>query len=330
MASIFRRPVEIDRHPVVEQKYILPTPSIEEMYLRVKKLIRLRTPGGIIFAHPRFGKTYSIRYVARVLREDFPKAVILSFGCQKKKAPSEDAFFTVLLQATSHAGAHAGSVSKKRSKLNDRIKELVDRSGHNWFVMFADEAQRLDVIQYEWLRDVHDDLERIGIRMITLLVGQPSLLNRKSSFMQAGEAQIVTRFMIDELQFHALRSAEDFATCLAGYDVACFPEGSGWTYTQFFLPAAYSSGFRLVKYASMLWSAFSEAHLAARFAFTLEVPMQYFARSVEIVLLENFEGDDHDFTLTPEMWKRAIAESNFVAAQSAWSGSVMDELEVED
>lgn len=329
MASPFQRPLQLDHHPVVEQKYIVPTPSIEEMYLRVKKLIRLRTPGGIIFAHPRFGKTYSIRYVVRVLKEDFPKAVILSFGCQKKKTPSEDAFFTVLLEATNHAGAHAGSITKKRAKLNERIKELVDRSGHNWFVMFADEAQRLDVIQYEWLRDLHDDLERMGIRMITLLVGQPNLLNRKSSFLHAGETQIVSRFMIDELQFHGLRSEEDFATCLAGYDEACFPENSDWCYTRFFLPAAYSNGFRLVNCATAFWNAFSEAHKAARFAFTLEVPMQYFARSVEIALLENYENDDYKFVITPEIWKSAVFESNFIAAQSALSGAIMDELEAE-
>lgn len=329
MASPYLRPLELDHHPVVEQKYIVPTPSIEEMYLRVKKLIRLRTPGGIIFAHPRFGKTYSIRYVVRVLKEDFPKAVILSFGCQKKKAPSEDAFFTTLLGAASHNGAQSGTITKKRSKLNERIKELVDRSGHNWFVMFADEAQRLDVIQYEWLRDVHDDLERMGIRMITLLVGQPNLLHRKTSFLHTGETQIVSRFMIDELQFHGLRSADDAATCLAGYDDACFPENSDWCYTRFFLPAAYSNGFRLVNCASMLWEAFLQAHKAARFGFGLEVPMQYFARSIEIALLENYERDDYNFTLTSDIWKSAVKESNFIAAQEALSGAIMDELEAE-
>lgn len=93
MAITYKRPVEFDHHPVVEQKYIVPTPSIEAMYLRVKKLIRLRTPGGIIFAHPRFGKTYGVRYVMSVLKADYPRAVMLTFGCQKKKTRSEDAFF---------------------------------------------------------------------------------------------------------------------------------------------------------------------------------------------------------------------------------------------
>lgn len=326
MAITYQRPVEFEQHPVVEQKYILPTPSIEAMYLRVKKLIRLRTPGGIIFAHPRFGKTYGVRYVMQVLKEDYPKAVILNFGCQMKKSHSEDAFFSVLLEATAHSGALTGSITKKRAKLNDRIMELVDRSGYNWFVMFADEAQRLEVIQYEWLRDLHDELERRGVRMITLLVGQPQLLNQKSALRMSRQTQIVSRFMIDEMQFRGIMSADDIATCLAGYDEACFPAKSDWSYTRFFLPAAYSTGLRLVNQATVLWSIFLEAHEAARFEYALEIPMQYLARSVEIALLENAEHDDYEFMLTPAMWRHAVAESNFVSAQEELRLVMTEEL----
>lgn len=326
MAETYHRPVAFDRHPVVEQKYIVPTPSIEEMYLRVKKLVRLRTPGGIVFAHPRFGKTYGVRYVMRVLREDYPKAVLLSFGCQKKKSKSEDAFFSLLLEAVGHPGALNGSIPKKRTRLNERIMELVSRSGYNWFIMFADEAQRLDVIEYEWLRDVHDELERHGIRMITLLVGQPQLLNQKSAFRLSRETQIVSRFMIDELQFHGLLSADDLATCLAGYDEACFPAKSDWPYTRFFLPGAYSTGFRLVDQAAVLWDAFEDAHDNAGFAYNLEIPMQYFARSVEIALGESSEHDDYGFQITPSTWALAIKESNFVAAQEELRMVMSDDL----
>jgi hypothetical protein len=322
----YQRPVDFEHHPVVQQKYMVPTPSIDEMCSRVKKLIKLRTPGGIIFAHPRFGKTYGVRYVTRILKEDFPKAVILSFGCQKKKNHSEDAFFSVLLESVYHLGALTGTISKKRSKLNDRIMEMVDKSGYNWFVVFADEAQRLDVIEYEWLRDVHDELERRGIRMITLLVGQPQLLNQKSAFRLSKQTQIVSRFMIDEMHFRGLLSVFDSATCLEGYDVACFPEGSKWCYTRFFLPCAYSNGFRLVNQATHLWDAFVEAHKDARFEYEIEVPMQYFARSVEIALRENSEHDSYDFSFTSEMWKNAVSESNFVAAQEELRLVMIDEL----
>jgi hypothetical protein len=329
VATTYLRPVPLESHPVIEQKYIVPTPSIEDMYLRVKKLIRLRTPGGMVFAHPRFGKTYGVRYVMRILKEDFPRAVILNFGCQMKKTHSEDAFFSVLLEAVGHHGAHSGSVTRKRLKLKQRIMELVDHSGYNWFVLFADEAQRLDIIEYEWLRDVHDELEYCGIRMITLLVGQPQLLNQKSAMRMARQTQIVSRFMIDEMQFRGLLSSDDFAACLASYDEACFPPGSDWCYTRFFLPAAYSSGLRLMKQAGPLWEIFLEAHRAARFEYALEVPMQYFARSVEIALLENVSHDDYDFAFTSEAWRHAVSESNFIAAQEELRMVMGDELPVQ-
>lgn len=192
--------------------------------------------------------------------------------------------------------------------------------------MFADEAQRLDVIEYEWLRDVHDELERRGIRMITLLVGQPQLLNQKSALRMSRETQIVSRFMIDEMQFRGIMSADDLATCLAGYDDACYPENSDWPYTRFFLPAAYSTGFRLVNQAAILWAVFLAAHKAARFEHALEIPMQYFARSVEIALLENADLDDYNFALTPEMWRNAVAESNFVSAEEELRIVMREEL----
>lgn len=327
MSVTYQRPVDLDHHPVVEQKYIVPTPSIDDMYARVKKLIRLRTPGAIIYAHPRFGKTYGIRYVIRVLKEDYPKVVIVSFGCEKKKSHSEDAFFSNLLKAVGHQGYLTGTITRKRARLIEKIEEMVDRSGHNWVVFFADEAQRLDIIEYEWLRDVHDELERHGIRMITLLIGQPELLNQKSAFRVSKQTQIVARFMIDEMRFRGLQSADDMATCLAGYDEAYFPESTKWSYTRFFFPCAWSEGFRLVNEAASMWEAFQQAHDEARFDYALEVPMQYFARSVEIALLENMDKDAYDFRFSPAIWQAAVAESNFVSAQEVLRLVMTDEIE---
>ncbi len=315
MKLTYQRPVAIDDHPVVAQKYIVPTPSIDELYLRVKKIMRLRTPGAIIYAHPRFGKTYGIRYVTRALKEDYPRLVVITFGCQKKKTHSEDAFFANLLDAAGHKDPLAGNITKKRFRLNERLKELADSSGLNWVVFFADEAQRLDIIEYEWLRDVHDELERRGLRMITFLVGQPQLLHQKSSFRLSKQTQIVSRFMIDEMRFRGIGSPEDMATCLAGYDQAYFPESTKWSYTKYFLPAAYDDGLRLVDQASALWNEFTRVHHAAGFNSQIDIPMQYFARTVEIALINSMDHDSPDFRFTPAVWAEALAESNFVASQ---------------
>ncbi|KFC68260.1 ATP-binding protein [Massilia sp. LC238] len=308
------RPVSFDEHPMTLKTYIVPTPTIDALVERVKKLIRLRTPGALIYGFPRFGKTYSIRYVISTLRADFPKSVFISFGCEKKKTPSEDAFFTNLLAAAGHRHL-SGTNPKKRRRLIEKICEMVDGSGYNWVVFFADEAQRLDVIEYEWLRDVHDDLERKGIRMLTLSVGQPQLLNVKSALRQSGQTQVVLRFMITEMRFDGLRSADDFATCLQAYDEAEYPLGSCWTYTRFFFPTAWSAGLRLVDHAGQLWAAFHRAHRNAGFQFDMEVPMQYFAYAVEIAFSEQTHLDSTTFAFTPEIWDQAVLDASYVAAQ---------------
>jgi len=314
MSESFVRPIDPKLHPMIRHQYMLATPSIDALMAKVKRLVRNHTPGAIVFADPRVGKTYAIRYVENALRDEYPDVVCLSWGTENKIKPSEDAFFTTLLEAAHHPEALKGNSTRKRRRLIERLTELVDESGHNWMMMFADEAQRLGTIEYEWLRDVHDCLERKGIRMITLLVGQPQLLNQKSAFRQSSQSQIILRFMVGELRFDGLTDADSIATCLQGYDEATFPEDSDWTYTRFFFPRAYANGFRLVDQALAVWQAFQRAHLKALPNVPIEIPMQYFAHTVEIALEESMYRDAANFAFTPAMWDQAVADSFYCSA----------------
>ena len=82
----------------------------------------------------------------------------------------------------------------------------------------------------------------------------------------------------------------------------------------------------MVNQAAALWSAFTEAHNSANFEYALEVPMQYFARTVEIALQENSELDDASFVLTPTMWRHAVNECNFVSAQEELRMVMVEEI----
>lgn len=68
MSSAHVRPISVDQHPVTRHQYIVPTPSIDALMQKVKRLVRMHTPGAVIFAYPRFGKTYGIRYVKNACR----------------------------------------------------------------------------------------------------------------------------------------------------------------------------------------------------------------------------------------------------------------------
>lgn len=314
MSLSLQRPIAFDNHPVVQQTYIVPTESIDAAYVEVKRCIRHRIPGALLIGMSRFGKTYAARFICSILNEEFPKIVTITFGCEKKKVPAESAFFENILEAVGHKDIFSGTNSAKRLRLINKLTEMVVNSHQNLLVVFLDEAQRLEVIEYEWLRDVHDKLERRGIRMISFLVGQQKLLNQKNAFKQQGETQIIGRFMIDELPFHGVRTANEAATCLAGYDQACYPSSTDWTFTRFFLPLACEGGFKLVDQASELWEAFRRAHVDAGFRFDLEIPMQYFSRAVEIALVDYSEHDKPGLRFTPAIWDDVVRASRFIVA----------------
>jgi hypothetical protein len=312
-----RRLCPMEDHPLVRRRYVVPTPSIDEFYERVRTCITFGNSGSMLYGHPRFGKTRAIRYVVRALELEFPKIAVLSFLVRNSRNHGESAFFSHLLQEAGHAKAHTGSNSKKRDRLKFKLIETVERSGNNLLLIFVDEAQRMDVDEYEWLRDVYDELDGAGIRVLVFLIGQPSLLNQKNAFRQSQQTQIVGRFMTHEVQFRGLLSADDVATCLAGYDEACYPERSDWTYTRFFYPQAWSEGFRLVTQASTVWDAFLTAHDRARFTFEVELPMKYFTQAVEIALRRHAADDSSEFGLSPALWQQAVQDCDYVSAQES-------------
>lgn len=314
MSSEVLRPIPFDGHPLVQQKYIIPTPSIDSAYDDVKTCVRHRTPGALLLGPSRIGKTYAGRYIESALKEDFPKLASINFTAEKKKQPVESAFFENLLVAVGHKEPHSGSNSVKRQRLIAKLVELVVRSGRNVLVVFADEAHRFEALDYEWLWDLHDGLEKHSVRMITFLIGNQKLKHQKNAFRQAGETPIISRFMVDEIPFYGVRSADDVATCLLGYDEATYPENSDWTYSRFFFPMAWQEKMRLVEEAEALWGAFKRAHDGAGFSFSIEIPMTYFARAVEIACMDYAKDDSATFRFSPAIWEKVVRDSKYVVA----------------
>lgn len=306
------RPVSLDSHPVTQLAYILPTASIDSTYDGVKKGIRHRLPGLMVIGQSRFGKTYGCRYIRIMLKEDYPKLVVFICTAETKDHPVESSFWENLLVSVGHPDPKSGSNSDKRRRLVAKIVADVVRSGLNHFVLFLDEAPRLEAIEYGWLWDLHDSLEHLHIRMITCLIGTEKLLQQKDSFRQGKEIALISRFMVGQINFHGVRDRSDAATCLQGYDEAVYPENTDWTYTRFFFPAAWSSGLRMAKASDLLWEAFAHAHREAGINISMEIPMVYFARAVEIIFGDYCHLDSEDFVLTKAIADQAVTDSMYV------------------
>ena len=316
-------PVRREKHPLYRREYRVATPSIEQFWLLVQRCLTRRIPGALIYAHPRFGKTHAIQYLRLLLQREFPTVCTYHVQAEFKPNHTEGAFFTNLMQAV-HVPTSWGHTSNaaKRNLLREKIIEHAHRAQGNWVVFFVDEAQRFDKNEYEWLRDIHDALNHYDIRMFVFLVGQPQLLAQKIKLREAGEAQIVLRFMVEDVQFRGIQSAEDAAVTLQGYDKTEFPEGSGWSYTRFCYPKAFGAGYRLVNDARALWNAFARVHDDEKFPGKPEIPMDNFSRAVEYLLLEAPVKDDDDFTIPSAVISKAVTESLYVPAMQAHCASM--------
>src|SRR5450755_1887352 len=311
-----RRQIETHEHPLLRRNYRVATAAIESFVDLVERCLRVLIPGALVYARPRMGKTHAIDYVCLHLGRARPEVLTLRMSCEHHRSDFEGPFFSALLIAAGATGQVLNtSITNKRQELIRRLRErLAARRGHI-VVLFCDEAQRQSRNSYEWLRDVHDQLAYHRIRLITFLIGQPQLLAQKAKFQMQGDEQIVARFMIEQLQFHGIRNAAEAATCLAGYDKTRYPEGSGPSFTGFFLPKGFAAGLRLEHSGADLWNAFVRAHAQAQLTGTPEIQMDYFTRAIESLLLQGVNFDDQALKLDESYWARAVEESGYVSAQ---------------
>jgi hypothetical protein len=109
-----------------------------------------------------------------------------------------------------------------------------------------------------------------------------------------------------------IRSTEEVAVCLNGYDQTAYPEGSQWSFTRFYLPQALDAGYRLVSDAAVLWNAFEAAHHRVTLPGHLETPMESFARAGEVVLKDSDLRDAPGYCPDSSLWAHAVRHSGYV------------------
>lgn len=324
MTNVQDRLLSLDRHPVTLREYRIPTPTLEAFYLLIVRSLRFKIHGSIVYGRSRFGKSSGIDFLEQFLARKDKTLPLIKLACQRKKTPSESAFLSNILSAASHAATSGGTPSALRIRLINRLREIAERYNSNRIVLFADDAQRLAQIEYEWLQEIHDTLARHRIALVSFLVGTPLLRGQKSLFQSQGEEQIVARFMVDELPFRGLLSAQDCATCLTAYDETEEPPQSGWPYTRFFLRKAFDSGLRLGEEGAPAWDAFGDAHRQARLPGDVEIPMDYFTRAVEYILTEYVGQDNDRFRLNRAIWDEAVKYSGFSHALELVSPGIIE------
>ena len=323
MSSPSGRPIDPSLHPLATGNYRIATPAIQAFYQLVTRCLQYRITGALTYGPPRIGKTRAIEYVRLLLAEKYPKITTFHAHAEHKPRHAEGPFFTNLLEAVGYPDPDGGTNPSKRIRLINKIKEAATHAGSGTVVLFCDESQRYNEHEYEWLRDVHDRLDRLQIRLFTFLVGQQELLAIKTALQHAQKTQIVARLMVEELKFSGIRNANEVATCLHGFDQTCFPVTSGWSFTRFWMPQACAAGYRLVDDAQLFWEAFESLQHKAGLPGPIEIPMESFTRTVEIVLKDSELRDSPTYRPPEELWHSAVRNSGYLQTRLATTSALI-------
>ncbi|MGY1423901.1 ATP-binding protein [Bacillus cereus] len=306
-------------HPIDTGAYLIATNEINRMFKTVITWIQSRTPGAMIVGNPRLGKTRAIRYLMSVLPtidivgDDAP---IFSIKCNKFKNINENDFFELFLKEVNHGSPSTGKAIAKRRRLYNFLIEKGLKSSRKRIIIFVDDAQRLHELHYEWLMDIYNELESVGILLTIFLIGQRELLHQRTAFINGNKKQIIGRFMVHEYYFKGILNINDIEKCLQAYDDASiYPLGTSWTFTRYFFPDQYNKGFRLANYAKELYEIFEDISRENNQKSNIEVPMFYFTGTIESAL--RYLGTDgiNISEISKQDWRECIQQSGYIDAE---------------
>lgn len=310
-------------HPIIERNYQLPTLMMERCYSIVKDRVWMRRTGLVFYGPPRVGKTQCSFIIKELLENDFPKLHVTLMTARRTSHNSVSHICRLILAAEKHILVGRNSEDELFNNVITDIEIKLHSKKGNQFVLIIDEFHLLNLIDLQQLACIHNALEHAGIRMTTISFCQPEIRSIRTSLLASLDRQIIARFLSELFSFEGCANLDDIKFILRCYDLLSeFPENSGWSFTRFFAPKAFESGFRLENYASQIWAQLTSC---VRVASYRSIPMEHTCLSVENILLSVRQQDTPEFRLQKSTIQSAITESqlsNFYACINSDGTSV--------
>lgn len=310
------RDVLYEDHPVVRNDVRIATPPVQEAYDIVCQVIVHRDPGTCLIAQARIGKTTSIAKIKQELAQTFPGLPVGTVIAVGHSSRSERVLFGDILADYQHSRARAGTAEERR----DRLAQLwlaECRAAHSErYLLLVDEGQNWDEDEYNALRDVTNSVRKLGIAVITVIFAHPELMRLRARLQARRRTDLIGRFLLTPRQFRGLADVEELRRTLIAFDDAGihrYPEHSDICYSEFFMPFAYASGWRLSLEADRLWSAFDTVSRRGGQPGG-NLGMQWVLGAVRNFLFSEAQNDRIAFDGKEQSWLYAVEASGYEAA----------------
>lgn len=298
----------LSTHPIVEREYTLFTPMLKAAYSIARERVWTRRTGIVFYGSPRTGKSKCAEEIRRLLMGEFPSVYVIVALARRALRASEGHMFRLILEAQGHVLARRADPSVLFGNAVTHIEMEAHKRKGRQFVLILDEMQLLNETDLQQLVVLQNALVQKRIKMTTLSFAQPEILHRRTSLVAAKEGQIIARFLSEPIKFEGCCSPKELKDLLKGYDEESdYPDGSGCSYTKFFLPLAFQNKFRLHHHATAIWDALD---VAAGASAENGIPMEHICLVIEQILLSARLEDCASYVLSESDIASAVEASN--------------------
>src|SRR5471030_319300 len=232
-------------HPLLQKDVILPTPPISELVTALRRAIILREQVCCFTATSGYGKSQGLTMAQRELGKIFADVPIYRHVVNNHQVPSIRAFFKHFLKTVGEPKLN-GETYDLRIRLENLLIDAGRGSSMKLVVLLIDEAQEMALQDFQFLKDIGNQLEDAGVQLVVIMMGQdPDFTAVIDKLRAAGRLDLISRFTLRQVPFRGLNTETDIRTVLSEIDRQEHPPGSRCTWPQSFVPKAWGQGFRM-------------------------------------------------------------------------------------
>lgn len=312
----YERDVLYEEHPIVKNAARIATLPLRETYDVVAQTIVHRDTGTCLIGDFRMGKTTAQAIIVDTLRDTFPNLPVGRVIAKGHDVSTEKGFYTDLLVDFGHDSARVGTASERRMRIFTAVLAQARQQKSSRHLLLVDEGQNWGEAELTYLRDLVNDWQAQSLAVITIIFAHPALEVLRQRLLGKRRTDLIGRFLLSPLEFRGIRDRDELRDTLKAHDDPGrheYPERSGISYSEFFMPVAWGAGWRLESEVFAMWDAFGR--VAARSQRTARnIGMNWVAGAIRNFFFSQAPHDGLGFSATTGIWLEAIEACGYEAS----------------
>lgn len=288
-------------HPLHTGQAAIVTPMVREMYHAFKTAVLLGERGAYFSGTSGEGRSMALRICMRLLADEYPDIVAYYHRSTLLPTTRPTTILQAMLSSVCHALLSGGVVALRERLVVRVLEDLRHRGLAHSVVWCVDNAENLQLQELVILKDLQERLREFDVQLIPIPMAEAQLAYDAQTTRYC--TSILEHFFRQEYRLRGPSGLDDIAQILDAVDTLEFPDESGVSWTEFFVPKAYASGFRLQQETVALFDALSRSKMRERLGHPTTGAL---FTAIRWALLRGAGHDQENLQISAEDWRKAF------------------------